>query len=152
MNYSILKKENGEVRLINIDYEELEKIKSLHVNPCATCDNAYTTKCEKIGDTSKKSIRDYDYITDGYQINKNGEVDNLIIFNCQNYVEDKPRKSNRCADEIKRLNELKASIKILYFDAGSIEEADEIQYNSVMNGTLTPVDAQLQRALARKHK
>jgi hypothetical protein len=95
---------------------------------CFDCQNARACECEKIDDENYKGIDEYGFITDGYQIyDKNGEIKSFVVSKCNNYKVDEPRKRATTREELEHLRYLKDSIKILYFDAENIDEADQIQ-------------------------
>ena len=133
---NIIKKENGEVRIIDADKELVRSIKVGYVNPCFTCKNGNTIDCPKVADENKH-IENYDFITDGYQINSiDGQLENLVVNKCSNYVlqEEKPKPTTK--EEIVKLKKLKESLKILYFNAVDIEEANRTQNDLMMRGLL----------------
>ena len=131
MEKRIIIKANGEiVKLYNALENEIKELNRHATNPCGSCRNCYANKCLKVEDTAdKKDIRKYDYITDGFQINDNetGELDYLVVEKCAKYEHDLPRKKATTREEIENLKLLKESIKILFFDAGDLDEADNIQ-------------------------
>ena len=129
MEEMILKKENGQTTIINPTKEELKKIKgSCHM--CSqSCINACANKCSKIADIKKKSINDYDYITDGYQIyDENDDTEALIVSKCSNY--EKEIRSKKTAEQIKRLKELKESLYIYFYDEDLDENSQSYSINS----------------------
>ena len=121
-------KTNGEVEKIDItSSKDLPKGVS---HMCSSCDNCYADKCEKVFDEVQTPIGKYDFITDGVQAyNRNGEMVKFYVSNCNDYKQDIVRKKASTREEIMRLNRIKESIKIAYFDAENIEEADQTQFD-----------------------
>lgn len=119
-------KTNGETERTDI-ISRLDIPKS-RSHMCSNCDNCYANKCEKVFDEVKKPIAKYDFITDGVQVyDEKGEMVQFNVFNCNEYKQDRERKNPSTKEEILRLNRIKESIKIAYFDAETIEEANETQ-------------------------
>ena len=140
MKSIIFKKENGEVRIINANEELLHFIKSEATNPCINCEKGYVTKCQKMAD-EHKNISKYDFITDGYQINReDGELENFVVCNCTNFENDHERVKPKTKEQLIDLNRLKESIKILYFGGVDIDEANQIQRDLVNRGFLSDVE------------
>ena len=97
---------------------------------CSNCDNCYADKCTKVMDITKKPINKYDYISNGAQIfDDNGESAFFYVRECNNYKADKERHKPSTKEELDNLKRMKESIKIAYFDAENIEEADQTQYD-----------------------
>lgn len=135
MKKKIIIKANGEIVQENIiNKGEINSVYGLNQyksNICGECSNCSASKCIKVEDDSiDKDIRKYDFITDGFQINdrNEGTLDNLVVEKCNNFEKDLPRKKAQTMKEIVELNRLKESIKMLYYDAGDLDEADNIQY------------------------
>ena len=140
MKNIVFKKENGEVRIINADDELLHFIRTEVTNPCINCERGYVTKCQKMAD-EHKNISNYDFITDGYQINKeNGELESLVICNCTNFENDHKRLKAKTKEQLDELKRLRESIKILYFGGVDIEEANQIQSDLINRGFLSDVE------------
>ena len=137
MEKIILKKENGEVRIVEANTELIHSIKVGYTNPCVECKKGNAIDCPKMADGMKKNIEKYDFITDGYQINSfDGELENLVVCNCSNYEEEEERPKAKTKEEILRLKKLKENIKIMYFNACDIDEADRIQSDLMRRGLL----------------
>ncbi len=137
MKSIVLKKENGNVEVVSIDKVTLHDLIKKHKNPCISCDNAYTSKCKKVEDENK-NINNYDFVISGYQINNElGETQKLMVCECSNYVVDRPRVKAKTREEIEKLNKLKESIKINYFNAIDIDEADQIQEDLINRGQIS---------------
>ena len=141
MEKTILVKVNGEVEKTTVDNEVIRELKKQYSNPCFNCEKGYASKCPKIASDETKSIMDFDFITDGYQIvNKQGELDELIICQCNNYELDHERVKLNTLEAMRRIQRLKESIKILYFDAIDPEEADRVQEDLFRRGQLIEYD------------
>ena len=144
MKSVVFKKENGEVRIINADEESVRKISSDYTNPCSECIKGYANKCPKMTYGHKKNIANYDFITDGYQVNnENGEFENLVVCKCENFEKDKPR--NKSLEELKKMKKLAESIKIFYFSAVDVEEANKIQNDLRNRGLLIDYNPSLKK-------
>ncbi len=122
MEEMILKKENGQVTIINPTNEELKKIKeSCHM--CSECTNARANRCSKIADIYKKCISAYDYISDGYQIyDENDDTAALIVSKCNNF--EKEKETSRTPEQLKRFCELTKGL-YAYFYGEEPDENDE---------------------------
>lgn len=134
---TVFKKVNGKITREFIDEEDIKALRREHANPCSRCEFGYASRCPKIEGDPEYSIVDYNFITDGYQIYDGcNQTSELIIANCVNYQKDHPRKKPQTLDEILKLRHLQESIKILYFDAIDIEEANRIQNDLRNRGQL----------------
>lgn len=141
MEKTIYRKENGEVRVINLDTKTIGVIKKQCVSPCFTCDKGYPSKCDKMAGRMLNNIDKYDFITDGFTImGSDGQIEDFLIERCVNYVPDAPRKKANTLEEIKELNRLKESIKMHYFDAESVEEANKVESYLITHNLLTDPD------------
>ena len=102
------------------------------------CKNASPNRCEKVRDYVKRSINDYDFIIDGYQIlDNNGDVDTFVVSGCSNYEEQKPKKLSN-SDGL-RIRELKENIFMEYFDAETLEEARNIRNHMIKTNQIVKV-------------
>lgn len=144
MERIIIKKENGEVRLVNANEELLHSIKVGYTNPCIECKKGNVIDCKKVADGEKKHIEKYDFITDGYQINdSNGQLENLVVYKCSNYEKQEAKPKPTTKEELQELKRLKESIKILYFNAEDIDEANRIQSDLTRRGQLVEYNPSL---------
>lgn len=100
------------------------------------CKNATTLLCPKIADRRKKYISSYDFIIDGYQIVNNNDIEVFVVSNCLKYEEQHEKKFN--IEQQRRINEIVKSIKMHYFDAETIEEANAIEKNMIKKNELKP--------------
>jgi len=144
MKNVILRKENGEVIEIALNDEAIKMVKGqCPRTSCFECVNARANRCEKVADDEgKKNIGEYNFITDGYQsYDANGNIKSFVVSKCNNFMKEEPRKNSTTREEIERLNYLRTSIKILYFDAETIEEANQIQEDLMRRGQLLEYDA-----------
>ena len=152
MKNIIIKVDNGEVSYkktesASEDKKFVESVsQSKHL--CGDCDNCSPAKCLKIFDEVKRVITDYEFITNGYQVyNKEGETRKLFISECNNFIKSKERKRARTAEELHALKQMKANLKMMYFDAEDIEEANQVQYDLLNRGQifLSNLDARERR-------
>lgn len=49
------------------------------------CANARTNKCPKVADRQKKPITEYPFVTDGYQVIRNGKLQSFCVTGCKHY-------------------------------------------------------------------
>ena len=127
MEKTILRKENGEVRIIE-STPEVEKNLIEIKNPCFGCRNGYVTKCPKMADEIKKPIGEYEYITDGYQVlDENGNTESLVIAKCSNFENDVVKPKAKTKEEIEKLKRKKESLLILYYGGENVQEALQTQ-------------------------
>ena len=143
MKNTILKKDYGMISEIEANEDTIKTIKSECPGTiCFDCQNARACKCEKIDDEQYKNIDSYDFITDGYQIyDRKGEIKSFVVSNCVNFKKDEKRVRPTTKEELEKLRQLKESIKILYFNAENIKEADKIQQDLTNRGQLVAYDA-----------
>ena len=138
MSKIILKKVNGNVEKFKYKASLVESfIPEGAKHLCwENCKNACVSRCDKINDNGKQLIGDYDYITSGLQIVSDitGEVDRFLVFGCEKYEEKQQRKLTPA--ESLRIKKLKESVKMLYFDAETIEEAHITQYELEKRGDI----------------
>jgi len=141
MEKTVYIKENGKIAIKMVSEEEIKEMSKECPSPCFVCDNGYCSKCGKIADEQFKTIDKYDYITDGFQVcSSNGEVEDLFIKKCNNYVKDHPRPKAKTREELENLKRLKESIRILYFNASDIDEAKRIHSDLIRRGQLIMMD------------
>ena len=144
MENIVIKKENGVVRIINANKDLINKITKGYTNPCAECKKCNSNDCEKVADGNNKHIEKYDFITDGYQINgSDGELQNLVVRNCSNFEKQPTKPRPKTPEELLELKRLRESLKIAYFNAYDIEEADRTQYDLMMRGQLVKYNPNL---------
>lgn len=129
MKEIILKKENGVVSILEKTEENMEKLNDKHL--CATtCSIDIYRKCQKVFGR-KRLIRDYDFITDGYQIfDGNSKLVSFCVNKCKNckeVYEAKPTAKEEIDARQKRNELMKA-----YFGTMTIEEACRVQDELIM--------------------
>ena len=99
---------------------------------CGDCANCNPALCQKVEDIEKDSIDKYDFISEGIQAYDNdGVMQHFFVSKCKKKKKDKERVRPKTKEELQRLRMLKESIKINYFGAENIEEADRIQSDLV---------------------
>lgn len=146
MKSIVIKKENGESMIINANEEMIHSIKVGYTNPCIECKKGNPIDCPKIAARANKHIENYDFITDGYQINNSdGELENLVVYKCSNFEKQEAKPRPQTKEELQRLKQLKESLKILYFSAYDIEEADRKQAYLMKRGILTEYNPSAKR-------
>ena len=137
----MLKKQNGKLEIKFIDTQILREMTKKECHLCANCENCRANKCQKVHDAENQYIGKYDYITDGYQVyTEIGKTSNFIVTECGNYQTEQVREKPKTKEELMRQNNLKASLKINYFNAESLEEANRIQEDSFRRGQLYEFD------------
>ena len=134
MRNKFIVKADGQVLIKDVNADELLKDEDFkkyfpcHGHLCSNCDRCYADKCSKVFDIAKKSIGKYDYISNGAQVFNNiGESVFFYVRECDNYLVDKKRHKPTTKEELENLKRMKESIKIAYFDAENIDEADQTQ-------------------------
>lgn len=156
MNNVILKKENGVVSVIEYDptlFEEESKKKAVHL--CwEHCTNACVGQCQKITDYRKKTIDKYDFISDGMQImDDDGKIDRFLVTGCNNYK--KAEQKVQTAEQKRRLKNLRDGLKMAYFDALTLQEANQVQTDLIARGEIVDVRGKLtveQKKLLEKNR
>ena len=97
---------------------------------CFDCDNCYADKCPKVSDGVKRSLKKYPFISEGVQVyDANGDTKYLFVSKCDNFEKDRERHKLTTQEEIENLKRMKESIKVAYFNALDIDEADETHYD-----------------------
>lgn len=96
---------------------------------CSSCANMAI--CEKVKDIHKKRIDKYSFIDSGYQIVKNGIVDNFTVTKCQ----DCKKYINSERNGFKR-HDMLESMYTLRFEADDVNEALQIQQEQYDKGLL----------------
>ena len=144
MKNSILKKENGVVEAIMADASVIEskefgqELRDTVPHLCFNCENCSPLTCKKIKDEVKSTIDGYDFIGNGLQVyDHRGDLLYFYVSTCDNFIKDQERKKKTNKEEIKALNRIKESIKIAYFDATDIDDADNKHLYQLERGLLT---------------
>ena len=83
MANEIITKENGEIKLSSNVLDFMRH--SNKETRCWDCANGYPNNCPKIADLEKKPIDQYEFITKGYQVIKDGELAKFAVFECKNF-------------------------------------------------------------------
>ncbi len=137
----MLKKQNCKLEIKFIDTEILKEMTKKECHLCANCENCRADKCQKVHDAENQYISKYDFINDGYQVyNGTGKISDFIVRECGNYEKEQERKKPQTKEELLNQNRLKASLKINYFNAESLEEANRIQNDMLYRGSLVEYD------------
>lgn len=96
---------------------------------CFDCSNGYVGRCEKITDyPSKKDITEYPFITDGFQWYINDDLDEFNIIKCDNFA--LAPKVTQTLTEFNKTQAAKRLMRLLYWDAATKEEAENIEQNN----------------------
>ena len=105
---------------------------------CNSCNNACPNNCDKVLDLPKQTIDNYSFISEGYQIlNDDGSVDRFIVIGCKNYELNPVREINDSQRKARN------NVKMIYFGANSIEEANLIQRELFDLGLIKNVQGRL---------
>lgn len=141
MKNIIIKIDNGEVSYKKTESASADRkfVESVSQNKhlCGDCDNCSPAKCLKIFDEVKRVINDYEFVTHGYQIyDKNGIMEKLYISKCKDFIPSKVRRGAKTGEELRKLKRMKDNLKIMYFDAENIEEANQTQYDLLNRGQI----------------
>ena len=83
MATEIIIKENGEIKLSSnvLDFMRHSDKDTL----CWNCAKGYPSKCPKIADIEKQPIEEYPFITNGYQVYKDGKTAKFAVFECTDF-------------------------------------------------------------------
>lgn len=96
---------------------------------CFDCANGYVGRCEKISDyPTKKDIIEYPFITDGFQWYIRDDLDEFNVIRCDNFR--LAPKITQTLTEHERIKAAKILMRLLYWDATTIDEAREIESNN----------------------
>ena len=131
MRNGVMIKKDGVVTVKNIRPEAVEIASSRckcvkHI--CGTCANLDPKKCRKVFDREEQDIREYDFIKNGIEVfNDKGTIVNFIVNSCDCYKPEITREKPKTKEELQRINRLKASIKVGYYDTDTLEEANRIE-------------------------
>lgn len=124
MKERILVKENGNTKEITFSKREVERIKSDRTHLCRSCTYCTPLDCKKVKDTKKQTIDKYNFIIDGKEyINELGEVENLVVNECDNYQNYLPRNKK----SIVEANKSKRLLKLIFYNAQDIQDANNTQ-------------------------
>ena len=94
---------------------------------CFDCANGYVKNCEKMADyPEKKDISEYPFITDGFQVYINDELDRFIVTRCNNFKKASQKKY-LTPQQVESVQAAKALIELLYYDVDTLAEAREIK-------------------------
>ncbi len=132
MNNVVLTKVDG---VVSVELADKENTQIFHDDTVKhlcweNCEFAYADKCPKVANKNKKTIDKYPFVTDGMQLlDDENKVDRFIVTGCNKYKKTVPIERTR--EELAYLKKVKEGLKMAYFDAGSIEEANVIQYEIV---------------------
>lgn len=134
-----LKKVDGiteQIRVSDLDEDELGE-KASH--QCwKNCEYARADQCDKIYDRYKKSIDEYEFITDGIQTyDAEGRLEKFIVTNCKNYkTKEKIKINSRERELINRVISLYGS-RYNRDNINELSELYEMDYRLSQNGHLT---------------
>ena len=148
-------KTNGEVTTKKVTKQLKEDLKTKNFNHLCgkDCACAYANVCPKIAHLPKKDISEYEFISDGMQVyDSEGYMSDFIVSGCSNYKYKDPFENKKM--DLRDLKRIRESLKIYYFDAESIEEAEKIEYELAKRGALEkgyPVDKEKYKELSRKY-
>ena len=136
----ILVKKEGQIVFSNIEPLVTKRVtndKEIHL--CWPCKHARVDECRKVCNRNKRTIDEYEFITDGYQVfDKDGRLVKFVVSGCSNYEEEEKEKKLTAEDK-KRIASLKQALKTAYFDADSVDDANVKQYFQMIRGELTGV-------------
>ena len=137
----VIIKKNSDINSYDLDEIDVKEVyRSVRKSGnhlCPSCDNCRPVKCLKIFDEVKRPLGDYEFVKEGLQIYKDDEMQCFYITKCDNYVKDRERSKPSTLEEIENLKRVHESIKIAYFDAETIEEANQTQFDLFKRGQLT---------------
>lgn len=141
MNNVVLKKVEGNTELIDNSVllaQEINHLKAVH--KCwENCKYAYANQCEKIFDQYKRTIDEYEFITDGWQIyDAEGMLDTFIITGCSQYKTGDSNKINFSDRDL--LEKVYREVKYGNGSDKMLDECYELQYKFSQNGKLNEED------------
>ena len=122
------KSTNGVDKVLEKSFsDELDKAYQRISSSCFDCANGYVSCCEKMADYPvKKDISEYPFITDGFQVYVNNELDKFIVTRCHNFKKAS-QKVYLTPFQQGRIKNAKALIELLYRDVETLAEAREIE-------------------------
>lgn len=130
----IIKKENDEISVTR-GVITPKQIGQEETHLCWDCTCGTPSKCSKVKDIRKKSIGEYPFITNGYQVfTQEGEMEKMIVTECNNYqlVEE----IDRTPEEKLKIAEARKKLRLLYFGAQTLREANQIQEDLISRGQI----------------
>ena len=150
----VIVKNNNEIKEYNLEKSDVrEAYRLMRENGnhlCSNCDKCRADNCLKVFDEVKRPLSEYEFITEGMQIyNKNGDIQTFYITKCNDYVKDRERVKPSTLDEINALKRIHESIKIAYFDAETIDEANQVQFDLFRRGQLTPYSGEAKKKILK---
>lgn len=111
----------------------INEIQNKNCHLCGYCHNAQPSMCAKVADVHKKNIKDYDFITEGYQtFDESGKCDTFVVEKCENFVP----MSNDNKKKVKAFKRLKGQIACGYFQTSTPDEAYLLQVELFERGHL----------------
>ena len=136
---TIYQKTNGITDKIDYTRERRSIVESNNKHLCWDCLNGSPAKCKKVYDVRKKSINDYDFIINGYQIiDKDNCLESFIVSKCNNFVLEE--KKELTIQKKAELRQIRRELIMAYFGANDMEEAEEIREDMIKTGNLRPFD------------
>lgn len=117
----MLEKRDGVTRALEFDKDKREETRLKDDSLCWTCSNY--ANCEKVMDERKKTIDQYDFITDGVQfIDERGNSDIFYINGCNSYIKDKSNTKLTSKGKMER-----ERLKNLWYGTQNTIEAERIR-------------------------
>ena len=149
MENIVLKKKEGKVETMNLTKsitKELNNSDTIHLcwGTCREtfCKHASTSECIKIADRCKKTIDQYEDITDGFQVlDGNSNVLQFVVTGCRKYEPSGEKKLT--FEEKEKIRSAKRSLRTLYFEATDVDEAYVTQYMGIIDGIITNVNGNI---------
>lgn len=134
-----LKKVDGKTEHVPVSSLTEEEIGEKVCHKCwQHCECAKANECDKIYDQYKKTIDEYEFITDGIQIYDNeGRLEKFIVTNCKNYkAKEKLKVSSSERELLNRVIRL-YGYKFKLDNIDALNELYELDYRLSQNGHLT---------------
>lgn len=148
MENIVLKKKDGKVEVMNLTPSISKKLNNGEVHLCwgscheTFCKHACSSECSKVADKRKRTLEQYPFITDGFQImDEDGRVEQFVVTGCSKYEPAGEKELTR--EEKQRINSAKRGLKTLYFEAADVDEASIKQYMEVVRGTITNINSNM---------
>lgn len=126
MKNVMLEKKSGKIKNLKVTKELLERFENSRgvekTHLCVDCQNCIPSKCVKVNNRIKKTLDDYDFITDGLQnFEDDGKVYGFLVTGCKNFKKDEQKQLTK--EEKRRAKKIRRSLRLDYFESGSLNEA-----------------------------
>lgn len=102
--------------------EQEDEIPKCRYSLCADCEN-FSIGCPKVRDGNRKKIENYPFLIKASEvISKDSSACRVIVFECKNFVKDKPREKGG-------LSKARRKLAYSYFGVENDEELSQVVAN-----------------------